>query len=106
MIRVINLMGKIFGRLVVISEVDRRFNRKAVWLCNCICGNELEVVGCDLRSGRKSGINGVSLEKNKHWVSNICTKGIYKSLYRGNDFFEACCARKSAELKYWGSIGE
>ena len=48
----------------------------------------------------KSGITGVHLLKGKYWTANIAVKGKKIHLYCGEDFFGACCARKSAEIKY------
>ena len=48
------------------------------------------------------GICGVRLSgKNGNFQAYIARRGKFKSFYNGNDFFEACCARKSAENKFW-----
>lgn len=49
----------------------------------------------------KTGILGVS-EHNRlnRWRARINADGGRVNLYWGSDYFEACCARKSAELKY------
>ncbi len=44
------LVGKRFGRLVVISKVDKK-NRHERWLCKCECGNEVVVQYSNLVSG-------------------------------------------------------
>lgn len=41
--------GNRYGKLTVISLVKR--SPKAIWLCQCDCGNTTEVSGIDLRSG-------------------------------------------------------
>ena len=49
----------------------------------------------------KSGITGVHYNRqNAKWYAyiNIDRKKI--NIYYGDDFFEACCARKSAEIKH------
>lgn len=54
-----------------------------------------------VRSNNTSGIMGVHFFKSqKTWQVTIANKN--KRYYLGStkDFFEACCARKSAELKY------
>lgn len=51
------------------------------------------------------GISGVRRScKPNHYQAYISKRGNFKSFYHGNDFFEACCARKSAENKYWESL--
>lgn len=52
-----DLTGKIFGRLIVIRQIDDYISpkgfRKSQWLCNCKCGNtDICVIGSDLSSGK------------------------------------------------------
>ena len=48
-----------------------------------------------------TGITGVYWSNlTKSWFSLIRDNGKSKRLYSGRDFFEACCARRSAEIKY------
>ena len=47
----IELIGKRFGRLVVIDEYDRPYSGAYRYLCKCDCGNEVVVWGCSLRAG-------------------------------------------------------
>lgn len=52
-----------------------------------------------ITNNNKSGVTGVCWHKYQHkWHVTICNKHI---MYSG-DFFEACCVRKSAELKLGG----
>ena len=45
-------VGEIYGRLTVIGESSKRSNnRQKIWICRCVCGNEMEVTGGRLRSG-------------------------------------------------------
>lgn len=45
-------------------------------------------------------IHGVYYRKNRNkWYSNIEHDGKVYRLYYGDDFFEACCSRKSAERR-------
>jgi hypothetical protein len=51
----------------------------------------------------KTGIVGVWLnEQKKRWVARICVNNKQVHLITTTDFFEACCARKSAEIFYGG----
>lgn len=43
--RKIDLMGKRFGRLVVIADIPGK------WLCQCDCGNQISATGTNLRIG-------------------------------------------------------
>jgi hypothetical protein len=46
----IDLVGKRFGFLTVIKRSGSR-NYKAYWFCRCDCGNEVIVIGTNLRNG-------------------------------------------------------
>lgn len=45
------LVGKRFGKLTVIERMANSKAHKTRWLCKCECGNEVIVVGSNLRSG-------------------------------------------------------
>lgn len=47
----IDLTGKKFGRLTVISRFGSTKSKSATWLCKCECGNEKIVQTCHLKSG-------------------------------------------------------
>lgn len=54
-----------------------------------------------LRSDNKYGIKGLLWRAQyKKWQASIIAKGVNIHLGSTADFFEACCLRKSAELKY------
>lgn len=52
-----------------------------------------------LMKNNTSGVCGVYFTKNNHWGSYIRDRGKSVHLYWGDDFFEACCVRKSAETR-------
>lgn len=50
--KVIDLVGKRFGKLLVLGRVSRsQTNGKIRWKCVCDCGKEKEIFGADLRHG-------------------------------------------------------
>lgn len=49
--KVNELVGKKFGRLTVVSFEGVNNHRKAIWMCDCDCGNTKTVVGSSLISG-------------------------------------------------------
>ncbi len=49
---VINLMGKRFGRLLVIGRSENDKHKKAMWVCRCDCGQKTTVNGLHIQSGR------------------------------------------------------
>ena len=48
--KLINLTGRIFGRLTVLSRKGTIRNSPG-WLCKCSCGKEKTIAGYDLKSG-------------------------------------------------------
>lgn len=50
-----NLSGQKFGRLTVIKDTGRRSTsgNNVIWLCECDCGNFIEVRGCNLTTKRR-----------------------------------------------------
>lgn len=51
MSKFIDIMGKTFGKLTVISRMSNDARGNAVWNCTCECGNTTNVRGSDLRTG-------------------------------------------------------
>lgn len=47
----IDLIGQKFGRLTVVSRTDNNKEGRAMWLCQCDCGNKKIVLGKSLRNG-------------------------------------------------------
>jgi len=53
----------------------------------------------------KLGIKEVRFRKDRFkWEARITVDRVKHLLYYGNDFFEAACRRKSAEIKFYGGI--
>ena len=48
----IDMTGRVIGRLLVIEECGRDARGKALWRCRCECGNEVIVLGDNLRRER------------------------------------------------------
>jgi len=48
---VIDLTGRIFTRLTVLSEAGRNNHKQVMWLCECSCGNKATIRGGSLKSG-------------------------------------------------------
>ena len=47
--KLIDLSGQRFGKLTVIKDSGKRVNHKVMWLCQCDCGNQIEVSGDNLK---------------------------------------------------------
>lgn len=50
-LKIRDLTGQKFGKITPIKPLDKRKNKKVVWLCKCDCGNECEIAGTNLTSG-------------------------------------------------------
>lgn len=58
----IDLIGKRFGRLVVLSEAMGRQHNKICWECVCECGNTSTVLGESLRRGKTTSCGCFKIE--------------------------------------------
>ena len=59
MTKIIDLTGQRFGKLLVVKQLPRERDENGKlkpirWLCRCDCGNTCEVVGENLRGGKRS----------------------------------------------------
>lgn len=52
-----NELGKKYGKLTVIAKSDNLKNNHLSWICQCDCGNILEVSGAQLRNGSRTCCN-------------------------------------------------
>lgn len=63
--KAVNIVGKRFGRLVVVGRGGISSDRKATWLCRCDCGGERVVIGRLLRSGATRSCGCLSVEASR-----------------------------------------
>lgn len=61
--KIIDLTGKTFGRLTVIRYAGKAKNQKALWECECSCGNRIIAQGVNLRNGNTSSCGCLHKEK-------------------------------------------
>lgn len=47
-----DLVGKVYGKLTVVSEAERLPGKRACWICRCECGNTVTVDTYNLKRGR------------------------------------------------------
>lgn len=66
-----DLTGEVFGRLTVVKEYGRDKRGEVLWLCRCECGNEVVVLGSNLRSSATTSCGCYQKEK----VSETMWKG-------------------------------
>ena len=63
-VRIHDLTGKRFGKLVAIERTGKKQNNSQVWLCGCDCGNKVEVSAGNLTSGKTKSC-GCLLDKSR-----------------------------------------
>ena len=99
--KLIDLTGKIFGRLTVIKRADANTNQnKPRWVCRCTCGKEVVVDGNSLKSGHIKSCGCYQLEiRTKHGMSN--TK-IYRTWQAMKD---RCYNPKNKKFPRYGGRG-
>ena len=57
-----DLIGKRFGRLIVISRAGSNVHQKTMWLCKCDCGNEKILIGCHLTNSNSKSCGCIQKE--------------------------------------------
>lgn len=103
----IDLTGKKFGRLTVVSENGKR-NGRTHWDCLCDCGRQSIIDGSKLRSGHTKSCGCLK----KEYVSNIGDKGNIKHGMYKHPLFkiwigikERCYNKKRAAYSNYGGRG-
>ncbi len=66
----IDLTGKKFGKLTAIERINKK-GKEWVWKCKCDCGNECEVIGASLRSGRTKSCGCLKQESDRKPKGNV-----------------------------------
>lgn len=83
-----NLIGKKFGKLIVIKDSGKRYNKNVIWLCKCDCGNYYEVTSKHLQDGH---VKSCGCEKRSNGVIEIEQLLIKNNIkYQKEKTFETC----------------
>lgn len=81
-----HLEGCIFGRLIVIKEVERGKSGHVQWLCRCECGNETIVTSSNLLKGKVKSCGCLIREKSKETIKKIPKGWITYCKHCGKEF--------------------
>ena len=82
-----NLVGKRFGRLIVLEEIpERQGGKRILWKCLCDCGNEVNVSGINLTSGHTTSCGCYALEKKKETRIDLTGKTFGLLTVLGRDY--------------------
>lgn len=81
----IDLTGRQFSNLTVLSLAVDNPTGKKKWLCKCTCGNEIIVAGCNLQSGHTKGCKQCQLkrlqqDKIRHGMSDTKLYGVWAAM--------------------------
>lgn len=104
--RLIDLVGKTFGRLTVIKRADSPKGSKCPrWVCRCSCGNIVEVMGTELRGGGTQSCGCLKREmcisRSTKWKDDI-----ERALTaRFDDMKKRCYNPNCAGFHRWGGRG-
>ena len=59
---VIDLSGAVFNRLTVIRLSGRTAAQKAIWLCECVCGKQVNVIAAHIKNGNTKSCGCLKIE--------------------------------------------
>ncbi len=85
MSQLINEIGNRYGNLLVIGKGENKNNRTA-WLCQCDCGNIINVTGKNLRNGDATSCGcsrGINEIGNKYGRLTVISRDITKPKNHG-----------------------
>jgi hypothetical protein len=101
---VLNLEGKKFGQLTVIKKLKKRKYGKVVWLCECNCGNIIETVTGNLRSGNTKSCGCLKKTHQKAYRTTYEYRD--KKIYRlWANMVERCHGKNPNKSKWYKNKG-
>ncbi len=101
--KLINLVGKKFGRLLVIGKAEP-LNGHTRWHCKCDCGNECIVQGSSLKSGNTQSCGCYKVENAKKLYSTVRQND--KHLYAvWNGMKQRCLNKNNKSYSNYGGRG-
>lgn len=73
--KIVDLSGRIFGRLTVIRQSSKRSKSGDLyWVCSCECGNEKEVISSNLKYGKTRSCGCLAKELSSKRAKELFTK--------------------------------
>lgn len=104
----IDLIGKRFGRLFVISESPHAKKECCRWMCRCDCGNEVVVYGINIKRGltQSCGCLNREITKKLFTIHGESVGGRASVEYKAwLHMKERCYSIKDKQYKDWGGRG-
>jgi len=78
----VEMIGKKFGMLTVVSEFDKNKSGNVRWLCRCDCGKESIVVGSKLRNGHTKSCGCLKISPIAQGYSATRLYSIWTNMHR------------------------
>lgn len=102
--RLDDLTGKRFGRLIVVSRAENGKGSRVRWLCRCDCGNKCVVYGYSLKSGntRSCGCLRAETSKDKATTHGMSKTSLFHVWWA---MMERCNNKNSNSYKNYGGRG-
>ena len=104
MTQYIDLIGRQFGRTVVVARFANTSTGRTRWMCNCNCGKAHITSGDNLRSGRTQscGCLHIELVGDQHRTHGMSSTSTYRSW---SGLKERCTNPNNLHFKYYGGSG-
>jgi len=106
--KLINLTGRRFGRLKVLKQTEKDRRGNFPWLCLCDCGNQVTVLGYDLKRGRTKSCGCLRKEKTiqRSTKHNHARSGKITGIYRSwHHMKQRCTNPNDKNYKDYGGKG-
>lgn len=100
----VDLTGKTFNSLTVLSFAERRPGRKRYWNCRCVCGRVLAAYQYNLTSLRQKscGCEKIAAVARLKFSHGMCKTSVYR---RWAAMVERCQAPSSTSFQNYGGRG-
>lgn len=100
----IQMIGKKFGKLLVLGRAKDGNRGEVKWICACDCGEKAEIRGMHLRNGKTKSCGCLTVKKTinrmtKHGMARTPEYTAWKNMKR------RCYAPGSTNYKNWGGRG-
>lgn len=102
--KLVDLTGKRFGRLIVIkrdgTKVFPSGQKRPLWLCKCDCGKEVHILARNLITGNTTSCGCLAIEKRT--THNLWGTKVYKCW---DNMLSRCYNHNATGYKNWGGRG-
>jgi hypothetical protein len=97
---IVPMLGKRFGKLIVVEQAPFKHKGSICWVCRCDCGGEKIYVGSTLRYGQANSCGCLRSESQKtHGFTNTPTYACWSSMR------VRCYKKTDHSYKYYGERG-